>query len=88
MTAHTLSVIGLLLNGGGALILVFSPSSIREVTEDGRKKLPVTRTDKLFFGDGSTIKSWRWYWQEWGFRIGATSLFVGFLFQLFAELRM
>jgi len=88
MTAHTLSVIGLFLNGGGALILVLCPSPIREVTEDGRIKYPDTHVMELSFGNDSKIKSWRYYWQQYGFRIGAGSLVVGFVFQFFAELGM
>jgi len=88
MITHTLSVAGLVLNGMGAFILVFSPSTIREVTEDGRKKYPITRAYELPSGDVTKTKSWRYYWQLWGFRIGAGFLFGGFLFQLAAELRM
>jgi len=88
MSIHSLNVAGLIMNGFGALILVFCPPPDlpREITPDGLEKHSFTWASG-FPGSGDTRKNkFKYYMRLYGFRIGLGFLVVGFLLQLVAEL--
>mgnify|MGYP001604454616 CR=1 FL=1 len=82
---NTLSLYGLILNGLGGLVLVICPQPIppREIMEDGREKVPRTYVTEFA---PSKRKQLKYYVRQYGFRLGAILLVIGFLFQIIAEL--
>ncbi len=84
---HMLTVLGLSLNGIGALVLVFThpPIPAREVMEDGREKIPHTYVEQLSYGVPSLRQRVRYLRRLYGFRAGVCLLAIGFLLQLVAE---
>jgi hypothetical protein len=82
---NTLSLYGLILNGLGGLLLVISPQPIppREIMEDGREKVPHTFVMEPI---PPKRKHWKYYARQYGFRVGALLLVIGFLLQIIAEL--
>src|SRR2546425_1027567 len=88
MSIHSLNIAGLIMNGLGTLILVFSPppNVPREITSDGLEKHSVTWASG-FPGSGDTRKNrFKYHMRLYGFRIGLGFLVVGFLLQLVAEI--
>lgn len=85
MSVHALSLIGLIMNGLGAFILLFCPPPVppREIMENGAEKIAQTYVLDFF---PTQRKKWKYLIRLYGFRIGVGLLFVGFLLQLFAEL--
>lgn len=81
MATSLLNVIGLSLNGLGALVLVFCPPATpaREVLPDGRETIP---DSYVLDYPQSDRKRWRYYVRQWGFRFGVILLAVGFGLQL------
>jgi hypothetical protein len=82
---YSLSLYGLILNGLGGIALVFysPPIPPREIMEDGREKIPVSYVTELTPLKG---KQRKYYMRQYGFRIGAILLVIGFLLQIIEEL--
>lgn len=82
---NTLNLYGLILNSLGGFLLVFCPQPIppREIIEDGREKVAHTYVTEPV---PPKRKKMKYYVRQYGFRIGAVMLVIGFLLQIIAEL--
>lgn len=89
MEPHTLAVLGLLLNGIGAFVLIFFPPPVSapDIMQDGRTKHvqsvvhqppPVTKTE-------ITTGKMKFYMRHYGYRTGLILLVAGFVLQLASE---
>ncbi len=85
MSVHAFSLLGLTMNGLGALVLIFCPPPFppREIMKNGVEKIAQTYVLDFFPAEK---KKWKYLIRLYGFRIGVSLLFVGFLLQLYAEL--
>ncbi len=85
MSVHALSLLGLIMNGLGALALVFCPPPVlpREIMENGVEKIPQTHVLDFF---PTEKKKWKHLVRLYGFRTGVGLLFAGFLLQIIVEL--
>lgn len=85
---HCLSVIGLIMNGMGGILLFLCPppKPPPELTEDGVEKHPRTFVREFVRPGGSIRGRFRYLWRLYGFRTGAALLVVGFAVQVIAEL--
>lgn len=85
MDRHTLSLIGLIFNGLGSLLLLFCPPPVppREIMPDGREKFGIS---VVLEPTPTTEGNTRYNMRNYGYKIGAGLLVIGFALQLTSEM--